>query len=110
MRIVQRLKLAFKTVERLGKVCYVGGHNETYTSDKILEVGLLNINQWKILERNERCLRNHISSGKYNVGDFICKGDFKLWMKVFNILNGIFFNNNKFLLVKKIINDGVHNF
>ena len=44
MRIVQRLKLAFKTVERLGKVCYVGGHNETYTSDKILEVGLLNIN------------------------------------------------------------------
>ena len=43
MRIVQRLKLAFKTAARLGKICYVGGHNETYTSDKILEVGLLNI-------------------------------------------------------------------
>ena len=41
------------------------------------EIGLLNINQWKTLERNERCLRNHISSRKYNVGDFICNGDFK---------------------------------
>ena len=87
MRIVQRLKLAFKAAVRLGKIFYVGGHKETYTSDKIPEVGLLNINQWETLERNERCLRNHISSRKYNVGDFICKGDFRLWLKVFNILN-----------------------
>ena len=46
-------------------------------------------------------MRNHISSRKYNVADFICKGDFKLWVKVFNILNGIFVSNNEFLLVKK---------
>ena len=43
---------------------------------KILEIGLLNINQWKTLQRNERCLRNHISSRKYNFGDFIRKDDF----------------------------------
>ena len=33
------------------------------------EIGLLNINQWKTLERDERCLRNQISSRKYNAGD-----------------------------------------
>ena len=78
MRIAQRLKLAFKAAVRLRKICYVEGHKETYTtSDMMPEIGLLNINQWKTLERNERCLRNHISSRKYNVGDFICNGDFK---------------------------------
>ena len=50
MRIVQRLKLAFKAAVRLGKIYYVGCHKETYTSDKIPEVCLLNINQWKTLE------------------------------------------------------------
>ena len=109
MGIVQRLKSAFKAAVRLGKICYVGGHKETHISDKIPEVSLLNFNRWKTLKRNERCLRNHISSRKYKVGDFICKGDVKLQVKVFNILNGIFFNN-EFFLVKKITNDGVHNF
>ena len=92
------MELAFKAAVRLGKICYVGGNKETYCD--IAEVGLLTINQWKTLERNERCLRNHLSSKKYNVGDFTCNGDFKLWVKVFNILNGIFLNNH-FLLVKK---------
>ena len=92
------MELAFKAAVRLGKICYVGGNKETYCD--IAEVGLLTINQWKTLERNERCLRNHLSSKKYNVGDFICNGDFKLRVKVFNILNGIFLNNH-FLLVKK---------
>ena len=101
MRIAQRLKLAFKAEERFGKIYYVRGHRETFTSDKIPGVGWLNINQWKTLERNKRCMRSHISSRKYNVGDVICKGDFKLWVTVFNILNGIFFNNNEFPLVKK---------
>ena len=89
--IVQGLKLALKAAVHLRKIFYVWGHKETYTGDKIPEVGLLNNYWWKTLERNERCLRNHISSRKYNVGGFICKGDFKLWVKVFNILNEIFF-------------------
>ena len=44
MRIAHRLKLAFEAAGRIGKICYVGGHKETYTSDKIPEVSLLNIN------------------------------------------------------------------
>ena len=52
MRIVQRLELAFKAAVHLGKICYVGSHKETYTSYKIPEVSLLNINQRKTLERN----------------------------------------------------------
>ena len=100
MKVVQRLKKAFKAAIRSGKIFYDGAIEETYTSDKIPAVDLLTIEQWKVLEENERGFRSHLASKKYNYGDFICKGDLESWIHVFKILNGIFYKNNEFLLTK----------
>ena len=100
MKFVQRLKEAFKPEIRSGKIFYVEAIGEMYTSDKITAVDLLNFEQWKLLEKNERCFRSHLASKKYNYGDFICKGDLESWIHVFKILNGIFYKNNEFLLTK----------
>ena len=86
MKVVQRLKEAFKPAIRSGKpseetyTSHVEAIGETYTSDKIPAVDLLNFEQWKLLEKNERCFRSHLASKKYNYGDFICKGDLESWM------------------------------
>ena len=79
---------------------FVGTIEETYTSDKIPAVDLLNSEQCKLLEKNERCFRSHLASNKYNYGDFICKGNLEGWINVLKILNGIFYKNNEFLLTK----------
>ena len=110
MKVVQRLKEAFKAAIRSGKIFYVGAIEETYTSDKIPAVDLLNFEQWKLLEKNERCFRSHLASKKYNYGDFICKGDLESWINVFKILNGIFTKITNFFLQNQIIYNGVHNF
>ena len=86
---MQRLKEAFKPAIRPGKIFYVEAIGETYTSDKIPDVDLLNSEQWKLLKKNERCFRSHLANKKYNYGDFICKGDLESWMHAFKILNGI---------------------
>ena len=99
-KVVQRLKEAFKAAIRSGKIFYVGVIGETYTSNKIPAVDLLNFEQWKLLEKNERCFRSHLASKTYNYGHFICKGNLESWINVFKILNGIFYKNNEFLLTK----------
>ena len=98
MKVVQRLKKAFKAAIRSGKIFYDGAIEETYTSDKIPAVDLLTIEQWKVLEENERGFRSHLASKKYNYGDFICKGDLESWMFL------------KSWSVNQIIYNGVHNF
>ena len=100
MKVVQRLKDAFKAAIRSGKIFYVGAIEETYTSDKIPAFNVLNFEQWKLLEKNERCFRSHLASKKYNFGGFICKGNLESWINIFKILNGIFYKNNEFLLTK----------
>ena len=100
MKVVQCLKEAFKAGIRSGKIFYVAAIEETYTSDKIAAVDLLNSEQWQLLEKNERCFRSHLTSNNYNYGDFICKGNFRRLDKCFKILNGIFCKNNEFLLTK----------
>ena len=100
MKVAQRLKEAFKAAVRSGKIFYVGAIEEMYTSDKIPAVDLLNFEQWKLLEKNERYFRSHLASKKYNYGDFICKRDLERWISVFKILNSIFYKNNEFLLTK----------
>ena len=100
MNVVQCLKEAFKAAMRSGNIFFAGAIKETYTSDKIPAVDLLNLEQWKLLEKNERCFKSHLSSKKYNYGDFICKGNFESWINVFKILNCIFYKNHKFLLTK----------
>ena len=51
---MKRLKEAFKAAIRTGKIYYVGIIEESYTSDKIPNVDILNIEQWKQLEKNEK--------------------------------------------------------
>ena len=43
MKVVERLKKAFKLAIRSGKIIYVKCNEESYTSDKIPEVSLLNM-------------------------------------------------------------------
>ena len=100
MKVVQCLKEAFKAGIRSGKIFYVAAIEETYTSDKIAAVDLLNSEQWQLLEKNERCFRSHLASNNYNYGDFICKGNLESWINVFKSLNGIFYKNTEFLLTK----------
>ena len=63
MNIVNPLnKAVVKTVVKDGKVICPGCSKETYSSDKILDVGMVDPEKWRQFEKDELCLRTSISN------------------------------------------------
>ena len=95
--MIEKLKRAYKAAIRSGKICFVGKKLSAgfdYNFGCYLRV--LDEADWSSFEEKESQFRAQIASRRLNHGDFICKGDISLWMKVHKILHGIFYKSQNF--------------
>ena len=95
------LKALYKSAIRSGKIIFIGRRNQHVEYNFGNSLRKLDDNEWNLFEDAELQFRKRISSKKVNYGDFICKGDPVLWIKLIKYLSAIFYDNKVFSHFKK---------
>ena len=99
--LIDRIKTAFKAAIRSGKIYSLASKKPTRDYNEFNATELLSNNTWDYFISKELRFRKHLSSKKVNYGDFVSKGDIKLWVKVIKIFVSIFYKNNVCLLTEQ---------
>jgi len=99
---VRKLKKIYKSAISTGKIVYTGNKSCHLNLDFRRYFKELNDREWKMFEEQELSFRKSIASKKFTYGDFLCKGDIKLWIKIIKCLSGIFYKNRIFLHTRKV--------
>ena len=95
---VNRIKEVYKQALISGKIVFVGGMS---IFDVRSLVRKLTFQEWVQFEEKELLYRMSVASRKINHGDFICKGNLDLWIKVIKVLTGIFYKHQSFRFTRK---------
>lgn len=98
---VSRIKAIHKEALAAGKIVYTAvklGHLERDFSPYLKR---LNADEWNQFEEAELLFRKRIASRSINHGDFVCRGNINLWIKVAKIVSSIFYMRKEFRLKRK---------
>ena len=99
--LIDRIKTAFKTAIRSGKFYSLASKKPTRDYNQFNAAEILSNNTWDYFVSKELRFRKRLSSKKVNYGDFRCKGDIKLWIKLIKIFISMFYKNNVCLLTEQ---------
>ena len=100
---VSKIKSIFKQALATGKIVYSGIKTDANTDINIRPfIRTLNDREWKEFEVKELQYRKLIASRKINRGDFTCKGNINLWVKLIKVLSGIFYKHNSFRFKRNV--------
>ena len=102
--LIQTLKKAYKDAISTGKIVFTGTRRQNNPNGAVCDFSAyktkMQEDKWKQFEKEEYCFRKTISSKKYSIGDFVCKGEIRKWIKLIKILSNTFYMNNAFLVTK----------
>ena len=98
MRIIRKLKRYWKEALRSGKIIEIKPIRPTRqtTTFKNFTTCETTEENWNNFVKEEEAFRSSLASRNVDYGRYICRGDYKSWLKVIRILSSIFFNSDKF--------------
>ena len=99
---VSKIKAIHKEALAAGKIVYTGVKLDHLVCDFSSYLKSLDVTEWRQFEEKELLFRKRIASRSINHGDFICRGNTNLWIKLAKILSSIFYKRREFRLKRKL--------
>ena len=97
MRIIRKLKRYWKEALRSGKIIEIKPVRPTRQTATFKNFTTCETTEenWNNFVKEEEAFRSSLASRNVDYGRYICRGDYKSWLKVIRILSSIFFNSDK---------------